>query len=204
LKVRLFALGITLAISTPTAVCGAEAKLDPRAVAAVERSRTTRQPYIVALKVAVKYGETQYQDTASEIHDWPMHRVENRDVHVVANCATQTAERMTLSTGNVTEERGDAASACGVGQPSGTLRALRWLGRAKRPSGVVDIVEMEDAKFVRRYEITTDGIIVLNDFTPKAEGDFSFKTIRVVYLKRGRPPAELFAKFLRPRSPSRE
>ncbi len=164
---------------------------DPRALAAVERSRTTRQPYTVILAASVEINGSRFEDRATEFHDWPLHRVETKLAHVIANCESLEAVRFDTTTFQSVRSEEDASSACGVGGFEPDPRKLKWLGRERRIFGWVDVIELENAQFFRRYEITGDGIIVLSNFEPKDGKGFRYTT-KFVKLDRRKPPPSTF------------
>jgi hypothetical protein len=164
---------------------------DPRALAAVERSRTTRQPYVVTLAASVEIDGLRFEDAATEFHDWPLHRVETKPANVIANCETNEAIRFDTTTFKSARSVEGASNACGVGGFGPDPIRLKWLGRERRAFGWVDVIELENAKFFRRYEITGDGIIVLNNFEPKDGKSFRYTT-KLVRLDRRKPAATTF------------
>jgi hypothetical protein len=184
-------LSLLLLTALPVAAQTPTFEADPRASAAVDRSRTTTQPYTVILAASVEINGSRFEDTATEFHDWPLHRVETKPAHVIANCETNEAVRFDTTTFKSTRSLDDTSNACGVGGfGPGPIR-LKWLGRERRAFGWVDVIELENANFFRRYEITTDGIIVLNNFEPKDGKSFRYTT-KFVRLDRRKPATSTF------------
>lgn len=184
-------LSLLLFMAMPVAAVTPTFEADPRALAAVERSRTTKQPYIVTLAASVEIDGSRFEDTATEFHDWPLHRVETKPAHVIANCETNEAVRFDTTTSKSARSVEDASNACGVGGFGPDPVRLKWLGLEQRTFGKVDVIELENAKFFRRYEITSDGIIVLNNFEPKDGKSFRYTT-KFVRLDRRKPAASTF------------
>lgn len=178
-----------LSLSAPSGEADA-AQFDERALVVIERTKTTRVPYTVSMLIRLTLDGRTITDTNSEFHSWPMHRVEATGTNVVANCETGSGTVMNLSTGEVESVPSAGAAACGIAPPGAGLRAVRYLESRESRFGQLDVIELEDGEFLRRYEVTQDGIIVAAWYLPHEDGP-RYETLSTV-LNRGEPAPALF------------
>jgi hypothetical protein len=165
----------------------------PEVQAVIDRSRDSRADYAVILRTEeVIMGQRHIRNHA-EYQAGAMHRVEVPLTRLLVNCDTGTSALYMVSRHRVIDRSDRRANACGVDEyGDGPIVAARLLGTVTGPYGRADVIELTGNSFIRRYVVTEDGIIVLNDFTPRyAEIAFSLRTLGTT-LRRGHPDPAMF------------
>lgn len=143
---------------------------DPRAQAAIERSRETASVYALYGWNWVRDEDGgARQDWSAEFHRGRLHRVETPEVRVVADCAGRTGIAIDLRTGETSSGADVAAAACGVSAHQDVL-AAKWVGRRESRFGAVDMIELADSRDKRTYAIDDRGVLVAAEIFPSDGG----------------------------------
>ena len=142
--------------------------IDPRAVAAVERSWATEATYALYAWNWVREENGQpRQAWSAEFHDGVRHRVETPTVRVVADCEARTGTAIDLARNETVRGTGVANIACGLSR-NAQLVSLEWLGRRDGPSGPVDMVRLTDPDNTRTYAVDGQGVLVAAEIFARA------------------------------------
>lgn len=163
----------------------------PEVRAVIERSRNPSVDYSIVQTVRTTVNGATSVGTNAEFERGAMHRVETPLARAIADCVTGDSLTYLPSEDRVTRTTGDDGGACGVGNPEPVLSS-RMLPPVTGPWGRADVIELTGRDFVRRYIITTDGIIVVGDWTPRRpDVGFALQAVRVV-VTRGAPDPAMF------------
>ena len=141
--------------------------IDPRAHAAVARSRTTGATYSLYAWNWARYPDgTPHQGWSAEFHQGRSHRVETPDIRVVADCAAGTGTMLNVRSGERTSGARVANAACGVNANAAVL-AAEWLGRRNGRFGSVDMIKLIDEGEERSYAIDEQGVLMATEIFPR-------------------------------------
>jgi hypothetical protein len=181
---------LALALLSFAAGACARAPLPKDVQAVIDRSHASRASYAVAITAEVVTSGRRHIDRDWEFHQGAMHRVEVPIRRVVANCDTDEGSVYDAVGGRYVDGSNIVPGACGIAVGADTVVSARMLAPITGAYGRADVVELTGEKFVRRYGVTADGIIVLNDYTPRtADVGFSDKTLNVVVRRGPQDPA---------------
>src|SRR5688500_15961943 len=143
--------------------------MDPKALAAVERSRTTDASYSLFLWNRVPAAHDQYdEEWSAEFHSGAMHRVEGPRNRIVANCETIEGTQLDLQTGKIDHDLRIAMGVCGVNANVDIL-SLEYLGPVNGPNGPAERVKLVDERHVRTYDIAANGALVRTTYHDREE-----------------------------------
>lgn len=166
--------------------------LDPRAIAVIERTATTRQTYAVYTRIVLHLPSDKRTFVTAEFHEGDKHRVDTPDMRMVADCKGGAGFRWLATTGEVRAEANAAASACGIDRTARLIWA-RYLGQATGSFGKVDRIELVDASNRRTYEVTAAGVILGQTIAPAAAGAPPLLELTTIALEKTLPPGDIFA-----------
>jgi hypothetical protein len=165
--------------------------LSPEVRAVIERTYDPSVDYSVVQTVQLTVGATTSTVTSAEFERGSMHRVETVTARAIANCRTQDLITYLPALDRMERTPGNDHGACGIGNPEPVLSS-RMLPPVTGPWGRADVIELTGRKFVRRYVVTTDGLIVAGDWTPRRpDVGFAIRTLRVA-VTRGAPDPAMF------------
>jgi len=183
---------MALAASLLTGSVPGQSALPAPVQAVIDRSHVTRANYSVVLHTQViRDGVVTVEDHAEYQFD-PMHRVEVPLTRVLANCNTGENILYDVTNARLVMQPEIGGGACGIAVAADKVLAARMLPPVTGSFGKADVIELVGEKFVRRYTVTPDGIIVRNDWTPRDPSvAFSLKTLSTK-LVRGKPDRRLF------------
>ena len=166
----------------------------PSVQAVIDRSHNSRANYAVFLKTEVAYAGARRTEVDVEFHQGSMHRVEVPARRLVVNCETSEGAVYDVVNRRYVDDPDELKGACGISLTVDSIASARMLAPISGPYGRADRVELTGKKFVRRYAVTSDGIIVANDYVPQgSDVVFSLHTVSTV-LKRGPQPAAMFTR----------
>jgi hypothetical protein len=192
----ILALGLTAAASPPPPV--------PKDVQAViDRSHRARGDYAVFLTTEVATPARRWTEVDAEFQHGAMHRIEVPTVRTIVNCDTGAETVYDVHKADYRED-GSVGSTCGIAVDADPIVSARMLEPVSGVYGRADRIELIGEKFVRRYTVTTDGIIVGNDYAPRrVDIGFALRTVSVVVRRAAQPPA-MFAResLARPFAPA--
>lgn len=180
---------LALAVLSGAAAACAQPPLPRDVQALIDRSHASRANYSVGITAEVISSGGRHVETDWEFNQGAMHRVEVPLRRAVANCETGEGTVNDLVRGRYIDGGDDVKHACGIAADADPIISARMLKPITGPYGRADVIQLTGRKFVRRYAVTTDGIIVLNDFIPRsADVGFSLKTLRTVVLRGPQDP----------------
>ncbi|HMI20996.1 MAG TPA: hypothetical protein VK533_15795 [Sphingomonas sp.] len=181
-----------VALLTVTGLVPGQSALPAPVQAIIDRSHATRANYSVVLRTQVIRSGVATIENAAEYQFGPMHRVEVALTRVLANCDTGENILYDVTNARLVMRPEIGGGACGIAVAADKVLAARMLPPVKGSFGKADVIELVGEKFVRRYTVTPDGIIVRNDWTPRDPSvAFSLKTLSTK-LARGKPDRRLF------------
>ena len=152
--------GSLVGFLTASAVAGAAADNQTRAIDVLERTRTTQATYVVYTKDYVTIpGEEPFEGWSAEFHSGDLHRVDSSAARLIANCRERTGWGIQLKTGERFEGSRVANAACGINS-NFELASAEWLGVIETPFGVADRVRVTDEHNVRTYDVLKNGAIL--------------------------------------------
>ena len=141
--------------------------IDPRAQAAIDRSRTTEATYSLYAWNWARYPDgTPHRGWSAEFNRGRMHRVETPEIRVVADCAAGTGTMLNVRSGEQTSGSRVANAACGVHANAVVLTA-EWLGRRNGRFGSVDMIKLIDEGEERSYAIDEQGVLMATEIFPR-------------------------------------
>ena len=173
----------------PAAQAGPEA--DQRALAVLERTKTTRVTYSLYSWMWVEDVDGAARDgLGAEFHSGNLHRVETPNARVVADCEAQTGTGLDLTTGERITGRHLAQLACGI-STARPMVEVSWLGVAPSRFGPVDRLRIVDEEAERFYAVDRDGILVGAEiYTLDGRGCLQSEPLAV---ERSLPEGDLFS-----------
>ena len=149
-----------LALAVGGLSCAAVAAIDQRAQEVIERSRKTTATYSLYMWNKVdRPNEGPGEEWSAEFHKGTLHRVETKDVRVVADCAAVMGTYIDVNTGETSTNAQAARVACGISAAT-PIRSAEWIARVKSRFGPVDRIRVTDDKNIRTYDVTDDGALV--------------------------------------------
>ena len=138
----------------------AQQGIDPKALAIIERTRTTRADYsMFAWNHVTPSGGEPREEWSAEFNKGHFHRVETPRDRLVADCAAGTGTGVEAGTDKVFSGSFIADAACGV-QANSTIVSATYDGQTEGPFGPVDLITVSDPKNVRTYQVAANGAIV--------------------------------------------
>ncbi len=158
--------------------------------AVIDRSHQSRADYSVFLSFEITMGGRTHREVQAEFQAGRRHRVEVAVANVVADC--ETGDQVTYNIPLGTIEAGRDTGACGISMASDIIVSGRMLPPITGSYGRADVIELTGKKFVRRYAVTPDGIIVSNNYQPiSSDVDFTIRTLSSQVV-RGAPDPSMF------------
>jgi hypothetical protein len=186
-------LGLALLSSASAQEPSASAGIDPRARAAVERSRTTTATYALdAWNWVIEADGEPGPGWSAEFHLGSLHRVETRVARLVANCETRTGTLLIVATGERRTGEAVANSACGV-NANPRVERLEWLGRREHRLGPVDMVRLVDPADTRTYAIDGAGVLLAGEILPRDSDALYCVQNEAVAVERTLPEGDIFS-----------
>ena len=148
--------GILLLAGAPT-VDGANAIL--------ARSRNSMATYASYQWIILRDAEGANLDGwSAEFHRGKWHRIENRWVHVLANCVTGDAHIYEISTGRTRQFRDEQNATCGITGFGDIESVVRLPSVSVKPFGRLDFIRVTDKKRIRHYQVDARGALVRVDW----------------------------------------
>ena len=189
------ALALWLLAAAAAAPGGEEAEPagDPRAVAAFERTKRTRETYALYAWNWVKVpGLETGPQWSAEFHRGDLHRVETPQVRVVADCAAGTGTMYEVASGRTASGGAAAAAACGINS-NFPIRRLEWMGRRKTRFGPLDMLRVVDLADERIYAVDRAGVLVAAEVFPRVKGSGSCLQQEPLAVEKILPAEDMFS-----------
>ena len=181
---------LALAGAAIAAAASAQSPLPKPVQDVIDRSHASRASYSVAITTEVVWTSGRHVETDYEYQQGAMHRVEVPLRRIVANCDTGEGTINDFVAGRYVDGGDEVKHVCGIDVTADPPISGRMLKPVAGPYGRADVIELTGPKFVRRYAVTEDGIIVANDYIPRSAAvGFSLKTLRSVVRRGPQDPA---------------
>lgn len=187
--------GLSLLCAAMVAACAdsAEPAPDPRALAALERTRTTRATYALYAWNWVKgSGYGTGPRWSAEFHRGHLHRVETPHVRLIADCSARTGTMLQVDSGKIESGAAIAGAACGI-QSNSPVRALEWLGRKESRFGPVDMLRVTDPADERIYAVDPSGVLVASEIFPRDKAAGYCLQQEPLAVERSLPAEDMFS-----------
>jgi hypothetical protein len=186
-------LGLVLLGPASAQEPSASAGIDPRAQAAVERSRITTGTYaLYNWQWARDPNGRPWPSWSAEFHHGNLHRVEMPYARVVADCAARTGTLLLVPTGERQTGEAIASSACGVASNAPVI-SLEWLGQREHRFGRLDMVRLVDPAQVRTYAIDRSGVLVAAEILPRDPSARDCLQNEALAIERTLPEGDIFS-----------
>lgn len=180
-----------LAVTVGASACAQE-PIPSDVQAVIDRSHNSRANYAVFLTSEVFRGDERRVEVNAEFQQGAMHRVEVPDARILSNCETGTGFTYDVRQQRFVDSPKMSGGACGIAIGADEPFSAKMLEPITGTFGRADVIELTGAKFVRRYAVTDDGIIVANDYEPRrADVPFALRTLSVKVV-RGTQDAAMF------------
>lgn len=187
----LLLIGATAA--SATCAKSAEPAPDPRAQAAFERTKRTRETYALYSWNWVKGAGLEISPQwSAEFHRGNLHRVETPQVRVVADCAAGTGAMIEVASGRTESGAAAAGAACGINS-NFPIRNLEWLGRKNSRFGALDMLRVLDSGDERIYAVDRAGVLVAAEVFPRDEGTGSCLQQEPLAVEKVLPAEDMFS-----------
>jgi hypothetical protein len=158
LKLRGVALG--LLVLAGAGVAGAQAAIDQRAEAVIQRTRTSHANYSLFLWNHITPDDGPARDEwSAEFNRGNLHRVETPRDRLIADCDAHTGTYFSVETKKVYKGVEIAKAACGV-QANSAILSASYDGRGTGRFGRTDRITVHDPDNVRTYEVAANGALV--------------------------------------------
>jgi hypothetical protein len=177
------------------AVCAeaADPGPDPRAKAALDRTKRTRETYALYSWNWVKgSGLDTGPHWSAEFHRGRLHRVETPHVRVIADCAAGTGTMFEVDSGRTESNASNAGAACGINS-NFPIRNLEWLGRKKTRFGALDMLRVVDPADERIYAVDQAGVLVASEIFPRGKGTGSCLQQEPLAVEKALPAQDMFS-----------
>jgi hypothetical protein len=143
---------------------------DPRAKAALDRTKRTQETYALYSWNWVKgSGSDAGPRWSAEFHRGNLHRVETPHVRIIADCAAGTGSMFEVHSGRTESNASIAGAACGINS-NFPIRKLEWLGRKTTRYGALDVLRVVDSADERIYAVDPAGVLIASEIFPRANG----------------------------------
>jgi hypothetical protein len=172
---------------------GARPAPDPRAKAAFERTKRTRETYALYSWNWVKgSGFETGPHWSAEFHRGNLHRVETPHVRVVADCAAGTGTMFEVASNRTESGAAAAGAACGINS-NFPIRDLEWLGRKETRFGPLDMLRLLDPADERIYAVDQAGVLVASEIFPRNKGSGSCLQQEPLAVEKALPAEDMFS-----------
>jgi hypothetical protein len=173
---------------------GAQPPLPKEVQAVIDRSHNARGSYAVVLTTEVTTTDAHWTEKDAEFQQGARHRIEVPALRTLNDCDTRKSTAYDVLHHRYLDENGSVKGVCGIDVDADRALSGRMLEPVTGSYGRADRIELTGEKFVRRYAVTADGVIVANDYIPRnARVGFSLKTVGTV-LKRGPQDPAMFTR----------
>ncbi len=173
--------------------CAAATEPDPRALAAFERTKRTRETYALYSWNWVKgAGFGTGPRWSAEFHRGNLHRVETPRIRIVADCAAGAGTMFDVASGRTESGASVAWAACGISS-SFPIRDLEWLGRKETRFGPLDMLRVLDKSDERIYAVDRSGVLVASEVFPRDKGSGSCLQQEPLAVEKVLPAGDLFS-----------
>jgi hypothetical protein len=175
------------------ASAGAQAPLPADVQAVIDRSHHKRGDYAVFLTTQIATPARSWTEIQAEFQQGASHRIEVSMERTLVNCDTGAGTAYDVMQARYREDEA-SHGVCGIDVAADPILSAKMLPPVSGPYGRADRIELTGEKFVRRYAVTADGIIVTQDYVPRrADVGFALHTLKAE-VRRGRQPAEMFTR----------
>jgi len=190
---RALALWLFFAVAGAACAEAAEPAPDPRAKAAFERTKRTRETYALYSWNWVKgSGFETGPHWSAEFHRGTLHRVETPHVRLVADCAAGTGTMLRVDTGQIENGAAVAGAACGINS-NFPVRNLEWLGRKATRFGTLDMLRVVDHADERLYAVDQAGVLVASEIFPRDKASGSCLQQEPLAVEKALPAEDMFS-----------
>jgi hypothetical protein len=171
----------------------ANSTIDPEVIEIILRTRETQGTYAVYMwnEVTPK-DKTPFAEWSAEFHSGNLHRVENPNIRMIADCKAMTGTFLEIQTQKRIEGAQVARMACGINSNPKILSA-RKIGFEKSDFGDVTEIEIIDTSERRTYKVTFDGILVGSTIGEVAKGGHVWVVNRAFYVSRIITESDIFS-----------
>ena len=157
--------------------------------AVIDRSHDMRADYAVFLTTEIATPARRWTEVQAEFQRGASHRIEVSMARTLNNCDSGDSIVYDVAHSRYPDD-GSIRGVCGIDVSADPILSARMLEPISGPYGRADRIELTGEKFVRRYAVTPDGIIVGSDYIPRRpEIGFSMRTLKVEVRRGAQDPA---------------
>lgn len=159
----------------------------------IKRTRQMQGTYSVYMwnEVTPK-GKVPFAEWSAEFHSGNLHRVENPNIRIIADCKAMSGTFIDLQTQKRIEGPQVAKMACGINANPKILSA-RKIGAKRTAFGKVTVIELTDASERRTYDVTGDGILLGSTIGELGKGGHVWVVNKATHMSRDIPASDIFS-----------
>lgn len=189
-SVHLFMCLAGLVLCTPNA---AKSEVESVVAEIIGRTRQMQGTYSVYMwNEVTPMDKAPFAEWSAEFHSGNLHRVENPNIRIIANCKTMSGTFIELQTQKRIEGPQVAKMACGI-NANPKIRSARKIGAKRTAFGKVTVIELTDASERRTYDVTDDGILLGSTIGELGRGGHVWVVNKAIHVSRDIPASDIFS-----------
>lgn len=172
---------------------GAKPTVEPEVAKIIASTRENAGIYAIYMwnEVTPK-GKKPFAEWSAEFHSGHLHRVENPNIRIIADCKALTGTYLNVESGERFDDPSVAKAACGI-NANPEISSARKLQKKETPFGDAVEIEIIDKSERRTYEVSEDGILLGSTIGDKGEGGYVWVINKATHLSRTLPEGDNFS-----------
>jgi hypothetical protein len=183
---------VTAGCSNHGPASAGEVSLDARRV--MEKTKTTTSSYSVYFwNKITQPGQSPVEEGSAEFHSGNLHRVETPRDRIVADCRRMSGSYFSVTSGEIIEGPKVAGAACGINANIAII-SMELIGDVETKFGKAQRVRVTDAKNVREYDVSQDGVLLKSTYRENRPGGALLIVTEAIKFERHKPDKAMFDK----------